>query len=112
MFKPLEPQQEPVVTFSFDGAEILAPAGTTIAAALLASGRKELRSTPVSGSPRGPFCMMGACFECLVQIDGETVQACMTPVSAGLEVSRVGRPASTPMSSNAMSAPTPPKEHA
>src|SRR5581483_1974099 len=41
-----------------------------------------------SGAPRGPFCGMGACFDCLVTVDGRPSQrACLTKVAAGMEVS-------------------------
>ena len=41
----------------------------------------------MSGAPRGPFCMMGVCFECLVVIDGTgNRQACMVPLQAGMAV--------------------------
>lgn len=89
MFDPLEPPS-PHVTFRFDGQDISAPEGSTIAAALLGAGVRSWRETPVSGAKRGAFCMMGACFDCLVQIDGVTVQACMTPVRAGLNVTPAG----------------------
>jgi predicted molibdopterin-dependent oxidoreductase YjgC len=98
MFTPFEENLEKPVTFSFDGRKIIAPEGTTLAAALLGAGISELRSTAVSASPRGPFCMMGACFDCLVQIDGLSVQACMTPVYEGLVVERVSSPAEPPAS--------------
>ena len=69
---------------------MVARAGDTVAAAMLAAGHSSGRDTPVSGSPRGPFCMMGACFECLVEIDGQANrQACMTPVSEGMKVRRM-----------------------
>ena len=54
------------VAITIDGAPFDARAGDTVAAALLAAGRRAFRTTPVSGAPRGPFCMMGACFDCLV----------------------------------------------
>ncbi len=91
MFSPLETNTAPTITFSFDNQPVTASEGMTIAAALLASGHKSLRETPVSGQARGPFCMMGACFDCLVLIDGETVQACQVNVRAGLLVNRVPR---------------------
>ncbi|MCV0427444.1 MAG: (2Fe-2S)-binding protein [Roseibium sp.] len=92
MFTPLETASGRQVTFNFDGREFTAQEGTPLAAALLGAGVSEFRSTPVSASPRGPFCMMGACFDCLVQIDDVTVQACMTPVRDGLVVKRIPRP--------------------
>lgn len=85
MFERLQAAGAPV-RFRFNGKEITAQPGDTVAAALLAADVRIFRSTPVSGAARGPFCMMGACFDCLVEIGGETVQACMTPVSPGLEV--------------------------
>lgn len=78
-----------VVSFTFDGASLSAQKGMSVAAALLYNGITAVRSTPVSGSSRGPYCMMGACYDCLVRIDGVTVQACQTFVEDGLEVSRV-----------------------
>ena len=49
-----------------------------------------VRTTPVSGAPRGPYCMMGACFECLVSVDGEpNQQACMVPARDGMRVERM-----------------------
>jgi len=78
------------VSLDFEGQTLTARAGDSVAAALLAAGHLTLRSTPVSGAPRGPFCMMGACFECLVEIDGEpNRQACMTPVAEGMQVRRM-----------------------
>jgi predicted molibdopterin-dependent oxidoreductase YjgC len=66
--------------------------GANLAAALLAAGIGVFRHTPVSGAPRGPFCMMGACFDCLVEIDGVVRQACMMQVSEGLAISRPAAP--------------------
>ena len=78
------------VSLEFEGESITARAGDSVAAALLAAGHSTLRTTPVSGAPRGPFCMMGACFECLVEIDGApNRQACMTPVVGGMRVRRM-----------------------
>ncbi|MFK7997869.1 MAG: (2Fe-2S)-binding protein [Granulosicoccus sp.] len=90
MFKLLEktnPENE--VLFTFDSSTVSAQRGMSVAAALLFNGITGIRSTPVSGSARGPFCMMGACYDCLVSIDGVTVQACQIPVEDGLVVSRV-----------------------
>ena len=44
---------------------------------------------PRTGSPRGAFCMMGVCQECLVRIDGVLRQACLTPVEDGMRVESV-----------------------
>lgn len=89
MFDPLEPQSTDHVKFQFEDRQILAPRGATVASALLGAGITAFRETPVSGAARGPFCLMGACYDCLVSINGETVQACMTPVYEGLQVKRL-----------------------
>ena len=75
------------VEFTFNGQPISAEPGQTVAAALLAADVRTLRKSSVSASPRGPYCMMGACFECLVEIEGRTVQACITPVTSGARIS-------------------------
>ncbi len=88
------PADGPKVHVRFDGRDLELPEGANLAAALLAAGIRKFRETPASGAPRAPFCMMGACFDCLVIIDGETHQACMTEVTEGLEISspRHGEP--------------------
>ena len=77
----------PRVTVQFEGRELPLRAGENLAAEMLAAGVMPFRKTPVSAAPRNPFCMMGACFDCLVEIDGVTRQACMTEVSAGMVIS-------------------------
>ena len=68
-----------------DGAPLRAPAGQSLAAALIASDRVALRDSP-GGSPRGLYCGIGVCQECRVVVDGEVVRACVTPVVAGMRV--------------------------
>jgi hypothetical protein len=54
---------------------------------MLAAGLMCTRTTPVTGAPRGPFCMMGVCFECLVTIDGRgSQQACLVIVAPGMRI--------------------------
>ncbi len=51
--------------------------------------RRWAATTPVTGSARGPYCMMGVCFDCLVEIDGEgNRQACMIEARDGMVVKR------------------------
>lgn len=86
-FKRLADVDASTVTLRVDGETVSAHLGETVAAALLAAGRLAFRETAVSGRKRGPFCMMGACFDCLVEIDGEpNRQACMTLVDDGMTV--------------------------
>ncbi len=77
----------PSVCFQFDGRRITAYEGESIAAALLASGHRILRYTSRRGEPRGVFCNMGICSDCLVEIDGQPNQkACQRPVADGIRV--------------------------
>lgn len=92
----LELEDSPRVRVTFDGQELDLPQGANLAAALLAAGVSVFRHTSVSGAPRAPFCMMGACFECLVEIDGVTQQACMLEVRGGMQISRPKPPGGTP----------------
>jgi predicted molibdopterin-dependent oxidoreductase YjgC len=77
------------VDFCFDGTAHTAVAGQSVAAALFASGVKVLRTSPRARQPRGMFCLMGSCQECLVMVGARRVLACQTPVTQGLQVSVV-----------------------
>jgi predicted molibdopterin-dependent oxidoreductase YjgC len=77
----------PSVTLTVDGAAITARAGDTVAAALLAAGHAACRETAVSSTPRGPYCLMGVCFDCLVSIDGVgSRQGCLVRVYEGMRI--------------------------
>jgi predicted molibdopterin-dependent oxidoreductase YjgC len=77
------------VSVQFEGQWMSVPAGVSVAAALLLKGGEPFRTTPVSHAPRAPYCMMGVCFECLVEVDGKpSRQACLTPVREGMIVRR------------------------
>jgi NADH dehydrogenase/NADH:ubiquinone oxidoreductase subunit G len=86
MFRRL-PDAAATLTVTVDGAPVAARAGESVAAALLAAGKLRFRDTPASGAARGPYCMMGVCFDCLVAIDGAgNLQACMVPVRDGMAI--------------------------
>ncbi len=82
----------PAVEFTFDGRRIAARAGDTVAMALFAAGVAAVRSSSAVGEPRGVFCNMGICYECLVVVDGAAVRGCTTLVRAGMQVTHGGRP--------------------
>src|SRR5437868_1416289 len=87
MFKRLTDPRERSVTIFIDGTPVTACAGDTVAAAMLAAGHLAFRTTVVSGAARGPYCLMGVCFDCLVIVDGSANrQACMTPVADGMRI--------------------------
>jgi predicted molibdopterin-dependent oxidoreductase YjgC len=76
-------------TLTFDGKPVPVRPGESVASALLAAGIRATRLTPKSGASRGPYCMMGACFECLAVVDGvPNVQTCLTPARPGMRIER------------------------
>ena len=78
----------PRLTLTLDGAPVTAYDGETVATVLLAEGHIATRTAP-AGEPRGVFCGMGVCFDCLVVVDGiPNTRACMTPAREGMEVRR------------------------
>jgi D-hydroxyproline dehydrogenase subunit gamma len=79
-------QRPPAVTITVDGRATPAHHGESVATVLLASGRRTFRRSR-RGEPRGPFCNMGVCFECVVEIDDKRVRACTTSVAEGMVVS-------------------------
>lgn len=69
-----------------DGKTIPAVEGEPIAAALLAAGIKKFRETE-KGNPRGIFCGIGRCTDCVMTVDGQpNVRTCVTPVKNGMVV--------------------------
>ncbi|WP_250495321.1 MULTISPECIES: (2Fe-2S)-binding protein [unclassified Caballeronia] len=87
LFKPLPGETAAAIEIFFNDQPLSVPGGRSVAAALLAAGVSRFRATPVSGAPRAPYCMMGACFECLVEIDGiPSRQSCMVEVQAGMRI--------------------------
>ena len=72
-------------TVEVDGQFVVVRAGITVAAALLDAGIRSLRKSP-TGLPRGAFCMMGVCQECLIEIDGRMQQACLVPVARNMRI--------------------------
>ena len=92
-FRPLEPAEGETVEFEFDGQRIRAPQGISVAAALLLNGNVACRMTPAGAMPRGPYCMMGVCFDCIVEVEGHGArQACMLQVAPGLRLRSAGKP--------------------
>ena len=93
MFKRLDEAQRQAqgapVRVTVNGAELQCRQGDSVAAALFAGGVQACRDTAVNEVPRGPYCMMGVCFECLVEVDGcGSVQGCLTPVRDGMRIVR------------------------
>ncbi len=82
------PSAPAMLTFSFEGRALSARAGETIGAAMIAHGELE-HSHAKDGAPRGLYCGMGVCHDCLVVVEGRGgVRACMTKVADGMVVRR------------------------
>ncbi|MCC0064949.1 MAG: (2Fe-2S)-binding protein [Defluviimonas sp.] len=76
------------VMVSLDGEPVAARAGDSVAAALLAHSGDASRQSG-KGAPRTAFCMMGICFDCLVEVDGQpNCQGCMITVRDGMVLRR------------------------
>jgi predicted molibdopterin-dependent oxidoreductase YjgC len=75
------------VTIYLDGNSIEAYEGDTIAAALWAVGKRASRYTPERCDPRGVFCAIGYCSDCLMVVDGvPNTRTCVTAVKDGMRV--------------------------
>lgn len=90
--RPSTPPQpsspEGTVTIVVDGTQLRVPAQRTVAAALQLEGaRSAWRSTRHQQQPRGLFCGIGACYDCLATVDGQrTVRTCLVAVREGMQV--------------------------
>jgi predicted molibdopterin-dependent oxidoreductase YjgC len=72
---------------TWDGDEIEVREGQTVAAVLIARGVKSWRTTRKEERPRGMFCGIGVCFDCLVKVNGvPDVRACLRVVADGDEI--------------------------
>lgn len=81
------PSMQRPVEISLNEAPLEVFPASSVAAALLAAGIHRFRRSQISGVARAPYCMMGTCFECLIEIDGvPNRQACLEPLRAGMRI--------------------------
>ncbi len=89
MFKRLHDETDELVTITIEDRSVRVPSTYNVAAAVLSHSTGPTRTTPISGAPRAPYCMMGVCFDCLMEIDGiPNRQACLVPVAEGMQIRR------------------------
>jgi hypothetical protein len=89
MFRPRPDAPAATIAVEVEGQAVTVPSGASAAAALLLAGLATIRETPVSGSRRAPYCMMGVCFDCLAEIDGvPNRQSCMVTARPGMRIRR------------------------
>ncbi|MFB7463055.1 (2Fe-2S)-binding protein [Streptomyces sp. NPDC056224] len=71
-------------TVDFDGRALPAQEGQSVAAVLWSAGILAWRTTREGGAPRGAFCGIGSCYDCLVTVNGRPNQrACLVPAREG-----------------------------
>jgi hypothetical protein len=76
-----------MITITFDGQPIRAFAEDSVGAALTRAGMRSWRTTRRKGRPRGLFCGIGVCYDCLLTVDGAANQrACLVPAVDGMEL--------------------------
>ena len=76
-----------MITFNFEGQDLQAEVGQSVAAALIANRERISRHTRIEAQPRGIFCGIGVCFDCLISIDGvSNLRSCITEVRDGMVV--------------------------
>ena len=90
MFKQYSQKDDKTVAIEFEGRVLQVPETITVAAAVLShGGKRHTRLSQVSGQERAPYCYMGVCHECLVEIDGmPNQQACLIEVKDGMTIRR------------------------
>ena len=89
MFKKRPDSRAATIAVEVEGRTIMVPQGASAAAAVLLAGLGSIRDTAVGGGERGPYCMMGVCFDCLAEIDGvPNRQSCMVRVRPGMRIRR------------------------
>ncbi|MEM7563568.1 MAG: (2Fe-2S)-binding protein [Pseudomonadota bacterium] len=87
MFQSID-RQKSLVEVRLDGELISLAAGIPLAAALLEQEITLFRLSPVSGSARAPYCMIGNCYECMIEIDGIRQRSCRVTVREGMDLRR------------------------
>jgi hypothetical protein len=89
MFRRRPDGKAATIAVEVEGRAVIMPEGASAAAAVLLAGLPSLRDTPVGGNGRGPYCLMGVCFDCLAEIDGiANRQSCMVPAREGMRIRR------------------------
>jgi predicted molibdopterin-dependent oxidoreductase YjgC len=80
-------ERKPAIKIEVDGELIEALEGEPIAAALMAAGKSVFRYTRKRKEPRGVFCAIGQCTDCMMTVDGvPNVRTCIVPVRSGMKI--------------------------
>ena len=80
-------EEKPIIKIEVDGEIMEAREGEPISTALLAEGKMVFRYTNKYHTPRGVFCAIGRCTDCMMVVDGvANVRTCITSVKAGMKI--------------------------
>lgn len=85
-FRRIQTEESTEIKFQFNGTTITGRVGDSVASALLANECIVLGENLATRNPRAAFCMMGSCYECLVEINGVSMQACQVTLKEGMEI--------------------------
>ena len=86
-----EKQKKKKVTIYFEGTPIQAEEGDMAAVALMNAGIRSFRQTRKNGEPRGVYCAIGRCTDCMMVVNGRpNVRTCITPVEDNMTLERGG----------------------
>ncbi|RBM14373.1 (2Fe-2S)-binding protein [Streptomyces sp. PT12] len=89
--------EPPTLTLTFEGRPLTARPGQSVAAALTDAGVRAWRTTRGEGAPRGLFCGIGVCYDCLITVDGRPAQrACLVPAAEGMALTSAPPPLPRP----------------
>jgi hypothetical protein len=84
----VQPPEGPVadlIKVEVDGRTVRVPVGSSAAHAAMLARPHGTRRAPATGEPRAPYCLMGVCFECLLEIDGQASrQGCLVAAREGM----------------------------
>tara|TARA_B100000886_G_scaffold340201_1_gene308390 strand:- start:688 stop:969 length:282 start_codon:yes stop_codon:yes gene_type:complete len=90
MFKKIENWVPEKIYVTINGKEFLVNKGESVASNLLENGILFFKKNEVSQKKRAPYCMMGVCYDCLVEIDGiPNIQSCMVKVYPGMIIKTI-----------------------
>ncbi|MEO8093635.1 MAG: (2Fe-2S)-binding protein [Pseudolysinimonas sp.] len=93
---------DPSPAIVFDGHSVPFREGQTVGAALADAGISSWRTTRRTGEPRGLFCGIGICYDCLLTVDGvRGIRACVTPAGSGQIISSDDPAAPLPLPTSA-----------
>jgi len=89
MFRSINSNQGELITIYFENKALNVPKDYNVATALLWAGVSDFRKTTLNNESRGPYCVMGLCFDCLININGlDNQQSCTIQVSDGMKIKR------------------------